>query len=151
MEFSIVEVQESDNKEIIQLGKSTPECQDHDGPPSFLTEHMMSGYIKSPHDLFLKAISDAGKLLGIIMVSYSQYTKVAYVENIIVKAAYRKKGIASMLMDHALENLNKKGCVDVWALVHEDNEYMLEFTKRRGYKKGRKFFLVEKSLGVSEE
>ncbi len=149
--FHIEAVTEGDIEEIIQLGTHTPQCQDHDGPPEFLPPEILRGYIKSPDDIFLKAVDPERKLMGIVMVPYNKYSKVAYLENIIVKPAFRKIGLASELVKQVSKLLKKRGCHGVWGLVHEDNEVMLDFLKNRNFKRGRKFYLVEKLLDDSEE
>lgn len=142
--MNIKETQIQDLPAIVDLALNTPELQDHE-EPSFLQEPVLRGYIESPHDIFLSVFDDE-ELIGFVICPFNPYTKVAYLEDIVLKQSHRGKGLGSKIMDHLKSILESKNYLDIWGLVHEDNEGMMKLLKKRGLNKGRKFYLYDGEL-----
>jgi ribosomal protein S18 acetylase RimI-like enzyme len=139
----ISEMQNKDVNKVIALALQSPHLQDHDGPPEFLSPEIIKGYIKSPHDIVLTAKASQ-TLIGFSITQYNPYSKVAYLEDILVIPEYQARGIGSQLYHHTVSTLKSRDCIDIWALVHTENQQMVEFLQKKGYHKGRKFYLMDK-------
>ncbi len=50
-----------------------------------------------------------------------------------VLPAYRRKGIASRLVDALEEKLKEKGCIRYYLLVTKDNQEAINFYEKRGW------------------
>ncbi len=61
---------------------------------------------------------------------------VGYLEAIYVKKAFRKRGVAKLLMKEGLTWLKKNGCKEVGSDVRMDNSISQTFHKKIGFKKG---------------
>jgi ribosomal protein S18 acetylase RimI-like enzyme len=136
-------MKKSDVKSVIALALESPHLQDHDGPPEFLSPSIIEGYVKSPHDIVLTA-KKGQELIGFSITQYNGYSKVAYLEDILVIDKYQAQGIGSILYDQTVKILKSRNCVDIWALVHTKNPQMLAFLHKRGFNKGRTFYLMDK-------
>jgi len=144
MNFQIQNTEFKDLPAIVELALKTPELQDHE-EPSFLQESVLKGYIESPHDIFL-SVFEGEELIGFVICPFNPYTKVAYLEDIVLKQGHRGKGLGSQLIDHLKSILESKNYLDIWGLVHEDNQGMMQLLEKRGLKKGRKFYLYDGEL-----
>jgi ribosomal protein S18 acetylase RimI-like enzyme len=129
-----------DFKEIVQLWKSA-------GPgihisPSDSLEEIQKKQLRDP-DLFLIAEVN-GKLIGTVLGGFDGRRGIVY--HLAVSESYRKKGIGESLMTELEARFNKKGCIRCYLLVTLDNQEILEYYKKRGWKK-LELFVMGKDIG----
>ena len=132
-----------DIPEVIALGLITPELQDHEESAFFSHEQLLRA-MGSPDDLYLVATAN-GQFAGFSITTYNPHSRIGYLMDISIKAPFRKSGIGKMMLDHILEKLKALNCEWYWCLVHEDNLKMQSIMQRRGFAKGRKFFVMDRT------
>jgi len=60
------------------------------------------------------------------------------VENVVTDPAYRKKGLATQVIRHALDEAWSEGCYKVMLLTGSKQEETLQFYEKAGFKRGIK-------------
>lgn len=88
-----------------------------------------------------------GKLVGAILSGHDG--RRGYIYHTVVLKEYRRQGIASRLVDMAVEALQKEGITRVCLNVVETNEQGKEFWKNKGWEK--KDFLGFYSKAISDK
>jgi len=81
-------------------------------------------------DLFLIA-EDDGLLVGSVLGGYDGRRGMVY--HLAVEASYRRKGLASQLMDEIETRLRGKGCRKAYLLVKKGNQAAYDFYAVRGW------------------
>ena len=94
-------------------------------------------------DLFLIAKAD-DLIIGAVMGGFDGRRGMMY--HLAVAPAYRRQGIAHLLMDALEEKLKEKGCIRYYLLVTKDNEEAINFYKSRGWEDMDDLFVFAKSL-----
>ncbi len=139
-------IKPKDLDEIIELNLATKELQTEKGKAIFYSKKELLKLIKSVDEICLAARVDK-ELAGYRLATFHPILKEAYLYNVVIKEKFRHQGIGRLLYLKTFEELARKGCVYSWALVHEDNLYMRKFIEKQGFKKGRKFFYYDRTLG----
>ncbi len=83
-------------------------------------------------DLFLLA-EDEGCLVGAVMGGFDGRRGMMY--HLAVDAAYRRKGVATLLVDELEYRLRVKGCIKYYLLVVPDNQDAIQFYESRGWER----------------
>ena len=83
-------------------------------------------------DLFL-VIEVDGKIVGSVLGGFDGRRGMMY--HLAVDKAYRKQGIASLLVDELESRLRAKGCIRYYLLVTQDNQRAIRFYENRGWKR----------------
>jgi len=74
-------------------------------------------------------------------------TKVAHIYRLVVKKEYRKRGIASQLIQKAESIIKKKGGVEIGLYVDTQHDELKAFYKKRNFKtSGKEFIHMWKEL-----
>ena len=81
-------------------------------------------------ELFLLAEAD-GEVLGAVMGGFDGRRGMMY--HLAVAPAYRRRGIANLLIDALEEELRAKGCIRYYLLVAKDNEDAIRFYESRDW------------------
>ncbi len=88
--------------------------------------------IQRDPDLFL--VCELGdEIIGAVMGGYDGRRGLMY--HLAVAHPFRKKGIASMLVDELEARLRQKGCIRYYLLVTPDNQDAIRFYEKRGWEK----------------
>ncbi len=74
---------------------------------------------------------DEGKVIGSFIALYSPWASIVY--HLCVHEDYRRKGIATKLMDRFEETAREHGCGYVALYVMPDNDAAVEFYKKRDW------------------
>lgn len=142
MEIIIEGVKEEDIQNVIDLANVTKELWDNDEPEYFSKDELMP-LLQSDDDLFLKATVD-GEFVGFTMITFHKFLKEAYFMDMAVKKEFRDLGVAHKLFEYVDRALKERNCKFSWALVHEENNPMMEILQKKGFKKGRKFVVFNR-------
>ena len=94
-------------------------------------------------DLFLLAEID-GALVGSVLGGFDGRRGMMY--HLAVAAEYRRRGIASLLVDELEKRLRAKGCIRYYLLVAKDNLEAVRFYERRGWKQMDDLYAYGKDL-----
>ncbi len=81
-------------------------------------------------DLFLVAESE-GEIIGSVLGGFDGRRGMMY--HLAVKAEYRRRGIASRLVDELERRLREKGCIRYYLLVTLDNAEAIRFYEDHGW------------------
>jgi len=71
------------------------------------------------------------EIIGIILSGHDGRRGLIY--HMAVKASERKQGVASTLLEYAIESLRNEGIVKVYIMIFKDNEVGNEFWGKRGF------------------
>lgn len=138
MNIQITNITNDEVFAVRELGLNTPELHIQNGEPDYYSVEMLQSFITSPHDIYLAAYVD-NVFAGYFLVSYNPYLKEAYLIDLVIKQEFRGLGITSQFFIELAEKLKERGCQWAWALVHQDNDKMMEIFKNKGFIKGRSF------------
>jgi ribosomal-protein-alanine N-acetyltransferase len=72
-----------------------------------------------------------GKIIGYICIQY--YLHESHILNLAVYPGFRRQGVAARLMDEAVRELRKKGCVFMYLKVRVSNTGAQKFYELRGF------------------
>lgn len=73
-----------------------------------------------------------------------------WINRVAVRPAYRKQGIAHMLIAHCEKIFQTRGLGLVCCLIDEENTPSLELFNKEGYKLHREILYLKKPIGVEE-
>lgn len=93
------------------------------------------------------AAYDGKNLIGFCLTHYHKAVSKVHIENIFVVEKYRKRGIASSLIQK-IESfyLSKGSRLRFVAMINADNYVALSFMKKMGYLYGEKMIWIQKNL-----
>lgn len=81
-------------------------------------------------DLFLVAVDDT-QLVGSVIGGFDGRRGIIY--HLAVAGEYRRRGIASRLMNEVEKRLRAKGCIKAYLVVQPDNDSAVEYYKAIGW------------------
>ena len=87
-----------------------------------------------------------GKLIGYILTIAHRPTGKVVIENLYVDKEYRNKGYAAELLNECLKKLKEKGNKFVSSFIEENNLPTIKLHEKLVFKKGKKFFWLNKNL-----
>ena len=93
------------------------------------SEEIQKKLMRDP-DLFLVAEED-GQIIGTIIGGFDGRRGLIY--HLAVAAAFRRRGIGSLLMDEVESRLHSKGCIRCYLMVTADNPDGMRYYERRGW------------------
>jgi ribosomal protein S18 acetylase RimI-like enzyme len=132
-DFEPVNIREFQNPqdypEVIALWQSAGEgiqLRQSDQP-----EEIHKKLLRDP-DLFLVAELD-GRILGTVLGGFDGRRGMMY--HLAVNQGYRKKGIATKLVDELELRLRAKGCMRYYLIVFPDNQDAISFYEANGWKR----------------
>jgi ribosomal protein S18 acetylase RimI-like enzyme len=82
-------------------------------------------------ELFLIGLLD-GKVIGSIMVGYEGHR--GWINYLAVTPEHQRRGYGGQLVEKAIEELRKMGCLKVNLQVRKGNTAVIDFYKHRGFK-----------------
>lgn len=86
----------------------------------------------APRTAFCIVAEDDGEVVGFTLID-SRYDRPAYVVTIDVEARFRRRGIASLLLEETERRLRKLGVRSIRLEAAEDNPAALDFYKSKGF------------------
>lgn len=101
-----------------------------DDPPRNDPRAMIARKLDRDRELFWVAIDD-GDVVGAVVAGYDGVR--GWVYHLAVAPAHRKRGIATALVEQAVESLRSLGCVKVNLQVRRGNEGVLGFYEALGW------------------
>ncbi len=105
----------------------------------------LSGMVEKNPNSILVAEKDGSIVGNIFLVSYG--ARVLYLFRLTVKRTFRKKGIATQLINRAIKIAEEQGAVEVGLYADSDNKELLSFYKKRDFKKSKKrYYYLWKEL-----
>lgn len=87
---------------------------------------------------------DNNEILGCILVIRDKWT--CFLFRLAVKESHRRKGVGSMLISSAEEQLKKEGEDEVAIFVNEEDVSLHQYYEKRGYLRGGKYRCFYKKL-----
>ena len=118
-------IQKEDISQIIELWQKFGEYHRWLDTPESLARR-----IEEQGDLFLLAETE-DEIVGSVMGSYDG--RFAFVARLVVVPAYRRKGIATKLMEELERRLREKGAVQGSLLIERDNHSAMSLYEKMGY------------------
>jgi ribosomal-protein-alanine N-acetyltransferase len=83
-------------------------------------------------DALSKVAEFEGNIIGYICVNYHAHK--SHILNLAVHPDFRRRGVATILMDEAIRELNKKGCAFMYLKVRASNSGAQRFYELLGFK-----------------
>ncbi len=116
-----------DKEEVIKLwNKVFPKTSPHHDPLTSINKKLAVN-----DNLFFVAESNNKKIIGTIMAGYDGHR--GWIYSLAVNPDYRKKGIGSLLIKHAENELIKLNCPKINLQVLPSNKDVVNFYKKNGY------------------
>jgi ribosomal protein S18 acetylase RimI-like enzyme len=143
MNIIVERMKESDIEDVRALGISTKELQIDDDKSMYYGSEELKAAVKSENEICLVARVD-GQFAGFRLAHFNPIFREAYLSDTAIKKEFQGLGIGQLIYQKTNEILKEKNADWSWAIVHEDNERMMNFMKKQGYKKGRKFYFYYK-------
>lgn len=98
------------------------------------SEENLQGMIKNNPEAIL--VAEDGEVIGnIFFVPYG--SKVGYLFRLAVKKEYRQKGIATQLIEKAIESARRKGFIEIALFADSDKKNLLNFYQKRNFQKSK--------------
>ena len=115
----------ADHDALIALWKSVfPNSAPHNEPSKSIPQ-------KLAVDDLIFVVEDEGQLIGACMAGYDGHRGWLYAVG--VAATHRRKGIASAMVKHVLEELKQIGCTKVNLQIRADNHEVEAFYRSLGF------------------
>lgn len=89
---------------------------------------------------------EKGKLIGVVAGEKELQFSHSYIEDGYVAEKYRKRGLGRKLLSVYEEECKKNNIIFISAHVMEENPGALKAMQKAGFKKGKKYFLMEKEI-----
>jgi ribosomal protein S18 acetylase RimI-like enzyme len=126
----IVGIREYDDKDrasVISLWEESFHLPDFHNDPGISID------MKTKHnDGLIFIATDEQQLIGTIIAGFDGHR--GWIYSLAVKKQYRNKGVGSLLLKKALEELKKRGCLKVNLQVEGDNSEIVPFYEKNGFK-----------------
>jgi ribosomal protein S18 acetylase RimI-like enzyme len=118
--------QQTDKEQVIALWKEVfnPK-KPHNNP-----ETAINIKVKHNDNLFFVAEKD-NQIIGTILVGFDGHR--GWIYSLAVLQKFRSKGIGKSLVEKAVEELKKLGCLKVNLQINGDNATVLDFYKKSGF------------------
>lgn len=131
---------------VLALATATEEIADFEGEAyDFFSRERLQIMAASPDVLFLVATA-AGAFAGFFILLVHRAAGMAYIMDMALAAPYQRLGLGREMVGAGLDFAKKEGCTEVWCIVHEANEAAWRVFEAAGFKKGKRFFFVGKTL-----
>lgn len=127
MNVDIREYDDMDRASVISLWEESFHHPDFHNDPGVSIDMKM----KHNDGLFFVA-TDEKHLIGTIIAGFDGHR--GWIYSLAVKKQYRNKGVGSILLKKALEELKKRGCLKVNLQVEGDNSKIVTFYEKNGFK-----------------
>lgn len=122
------------NSDLYLTGKNFKYNPDH------VKEYLFNNLCK----LFVYELNN--EIMGIISAEFWENAKSVWVGEVIVDEKYRKRGIATQLINYLTELAKKEGMTAINTDVDINNKEMKSLLEKKGYKKGGIYFNYLKNL-----
>ena len=126
MSFEIVKCNQNYQKALIELWRKCNLVVPRNDP----TEDIQKKLEFQP-DLFLIALLD-GKLIGSVMVGYEGHR--GWLNYLAVHPDYQKRGYGKKLVERAIAEVEKLGCLKLNVQIRESNISAVRFYERLGFR-----------------
>jgi len=119
----IRDMKEDDIPSVFEIEKIS--CTTPLSEQGFLNELYKKGALS-------KVAEFGGNIIGYICVNY--HARESHILNLAVHPDFRRQGVATILMDEAIRELNKKGCAFMYLKVRASNTGAQRFYELLGFK-----------------
>ena len=99
------------------------------------SEENLSGKIKANPESILVAVKDGVIVGNVCIINYG--SKLQYLFRLAVDKDYRNQGIATQLINSAVDIARKNGVNEVGLYADADNSKLLAYYSKRGFKKSK--------------
>ena len=86
------------------------------------------------------------KVAGILITQWGLKGKFVYIDSLIVNPNYRKKGIATKLLNYLKKSAKQKGINLLFLFSEINNKKAQNLFKKNNYKRGKKFYFYSKTI-----
>lgn len=135
--------EQTDVPAIVALINATTELRDYDDGPDYMNEELFSDMMQRPDDLFI-VYEINHQIVGVLIAQFNRFSRIAYIHDVCVASDHRGQGIGSQLFDYVDHYFQDKHLREIWCLVDERNQRMLDIMHARGFSQGRKFYYMSK-------
>lgn len=135
----------ADLKELLLLLNKTPQLQTSKEGQTYTKEYVWGTLNDKKRNLVLIA-EDKKKIIGFLTAEIWKDKKYSYFCDLFVKEGYRKKGIASKLIEQYETYCKKLGIKNFLGQVLTTNKNMQKFIEKRKYKRGNTFYWYERRI-----
>jgi len=100
-----------------------------------LDPEIVRDYLATPHHHFVVAIADGevvGQVAAVVHKHLDQRPVELYIDEVAVAPAYRRKGIARLMLDEMFELGRELGCAEAWVGTEADNSAATTLYETRG-------------------
>jgi ribosomal protein S18 acetylase RimI-like enzyme len=111
----------------------------------FWSNEQLERWIKADEDVLLVAKED-NKVIAFALTTLHKPTGKATLENFFIHANFRGKQVALLLMEEIIAELKRKGLTYICFLVQDYKPDVIEYFRRKGFKKGHHFVWFGKHL-----
>ncbi len=135
--MNIISADKGHAKEILSLLSQLLEVAHGEGdiPPSQVEDNL-SQILDNPAYLILLA-EEEGNIVGLINVHFRNTLfhpgPSALIDELVVDTRFRGRGIGTALIESAIEEAKRRGCVEIEISTESDNTSAIEFYKKRGF------------------
>ncbi len=136
--MKIRDIQEEDISRVLELWKKYGEYHSWLDSPDAVGRR-----VEKQADLFLVAEIE-GQIVGSVMGSYDG--RFAFVARLVVVPSYRRRGIATRLMEEVERRLREKGATQASLLIEQDNYSAISLYKKMGYQLFKNVSYMRKRL-----
>jgi len=132
-----------DLKEILKLLNSSPELIGDKSQP--YTEDMVKEYLTNKNfNIFIYEIDK--KIIGFVIAQFWKKARYIYIFDIFIKKEYRRKGIATKLMNYIEDTAKKSKMNLIYCHVHKKNINMQALLNKNKYNSGEESIYYSKTL-----
>lgn len=137
----------SDLEELYKILNNTPELYGGSYEKDAYSKEEIKENLKGRKtDFVLIAEEEGRRMIGFLLAEISKKRKYSYLENLYVKQNYRKKGVASKLMEIYEDECKKKKIKEITLLTLKTNKDMNLFLINKNYRRGKELILFDKRL-----
>ena len=136
----------SDIINIHHVLNHTKELRDYEGYDEEYPKSWVKGVIENKSNNLVLVAEDNKKLIGFTIVHLLKGVLDAFAHSLYVVPSYRRKGLASILLQNRESYLKNKGYKSVIGFVNVSNKNMQNFMSKHNYNKGNKFYVYWKVL-----
>ena len=144
MEYTIRDMTVDDIDEIISLGKGVSELL-ASSTDEFWSEDVLRGWVEAGQDIMLVAES-GGNVVGFQLTQLHVPSKSGYLSDIAIHPEFRRHGIATRLIEEALERMKQQGMTYVYGLTKVNNQNIHKLLQRLDFQQGDAFYWFDKQL-----
>lgn len=135
----------ADSEKLLKILRETPELQPIPGEDNYDLKGIKKT-VKNKYSNIVILAEEKKELIGFLIAEFDKRKNTGFVINLYVAPAFRKKGVASILLGYFETFCRKNKINEIGLLTLHDNKNMQEFLQKNNYRKGGLFFYYLRKL-----